>query len=249
MNNKKTQNSTNQNRNPSSAPPLKPMSEEWWATRKRPERRCKAHLSDGSGQRCRRPALAHQVVCRVHGGASKRAKIAAERRLGEALDRMARQLLGIAESAESEGVRLAAIKHALALGGITERTAVEVEHKIAPYEEILSGIATMSRAESRALRGIESPPTPALELPAALADDDVIDAEVVDDGDASAEIPAERRKRPHARRRRDDDAVGYSAPPRGIGGMMPPEDAMELAAEANRKAGVYPPRRKMRVRR
>ena len=121
MNKKRTPNSTNKNRHPSNAEPLKPMSEEWWATRQRPERRCKAHLSDGSGQRCRKPALRHQVVCRTHGGASKRAKIAAERRLGEALDRMARQLLGIAETAESEAVRLAAIKHVLSLGGISER--------------------------------------------------------------------------------------------------------------------------------
>lgn len=49
-------------------------------------KRCRAHLSDGSGQKCKAPALVGTDVCRVHGGSipavkRKSQKVKAEREL------------------------------------------------------------------------------------------------------------------------------------------------------------------------
>jgi hypothetical protein len=182
-------------------------------------------------------------VCRFHGGAARQSKVAANRRLGEALDRMAKGLLSIAESAESESVRLAAIKEVLNLGGITATTAVEIEHHFAPYEQILSGIAPLTREESRAQRGL--PPAPAL-----ATDLDFIDAEIVDEGpETTAQRRTERRKRPErpagGRAERSERRTGPETSEPGIpAGYMRQERAMELAAKANREAGVYPSRQK-----
>jgi hypothetical protein len=66
---------------------------------------------------------------------------------------MAKELLAIALSVESEAVKLAAVKDALdrTIGRLP--TTVEIGPS-KPYEEIIfDGIATTSRAQSRARRG------------------------------------------------------------------------------------------------
>ena len=70
-----------------------------------------------------------------HDGASKIVRQAARNRLDNAADRMAKELLGIATGAESESVRLAAIRDALDRSGI--RAPSQVEIGIKPYEENL----------------------------------------------------------------------------------------------------------------
>ena len=141
-------------------------------------RRCTAHRQDG--QPCRRYAARGANVCRVHGGAAPQVVAKARERLALAADRMARELLGIATGAESEAVKLAAVKDALDRAGLGAKT--EVALAVKPWEDImgdLAGVATITRAESRARRGLpDDTPAPAEPM-------DIVDAEVVDD-DAEA---------------------------------------------------------------
>lgn len=229
--------------NPSKTKPLERLSDEWWARSKHPERRCTAHRSDGTRGRCKNPALRFQTVCRYHGGAAKRSKEAAQRRLGEALDRMARELLGMAMDDDvSDSVKLAAIKEALALGGISAKTAVEVEHTLKPYERIISNISGVrtgsSRAESRARRGL--PPADRAEPP-------ILDAEVIDDEPLRPSVrpAAERTRRKHTSPRPNPEnslAGPYGEQKAPITGMA----AIEAAAAANRAAGIHGKKRKRR---
>lgn len=198
-------------------------SEEWWASRS-PEiraRRCRGH--NGEHEPCRKVAMEAQQVCRTHGGAAPQAKRKARQRLEEAQDRMARILLGIAEGAESEAVKLAAVKHVLAIGGISEKHAVAVEVELKPYEELMSnlqGISPISRAESRERRGL-----PALAGP---TDPDApIDAEVVEDpardmGAAHPDIDGEPPNGDRRGFRPDPDSA--TGPSRGL---MTMEEAVD----------------------
>ena len=155
-------------------------SEQWWANAK-PEvqaHRCTAHRK--SGDRCKRAAIMGGRVCTHHGGKAPQTQAKAQRRLAESADRMARELLGMATDPNvSDAVKLAAIRDALDRGGVTAKTAVELSAQpLKPYEEILrdmAGIATITRAESRARRGLTDEP-PALPRPQEIK---VVDAELV----------------------------------------------------------------------
>ena len=74
---------------------------------------------------------------------------------------MARELLGIATGAESEAVKLAAVKDALDRAGLGAKAALELSvAQQKPWEDIMAevaGVAIISRAESRARRGIAEP--------------------------------------------------------------------------------------------
>ena len=119
-----------------------------------------------------------QRVCGTHGGRAPQSKRKARQIIDEAQDKAARALLGIAASAENEAVKLAAVKHVLALGGFNERTAVEVSVRQQPWEELVAdGMAFATRAESRAARGL--PDDMSALQPATNHAADVIDAEVV----------------------------------------------------------------------
>jgi hypothetical protein len=139
-------------------------------------RRCVAHTH--AGQPCRRYAARGGNVCRVHGGAAPQVVAKARERLSLAADIMARTLLGIAESAESEAVKLAAVKDALDRAGVPAKAEVAIELK--PWEQLMCdivGIATLPRDE-------HGPRQPALVEPA-----EVIDAELVDpDAEGDPEI-------------------------------------------------------------
>ncbi|AMU74385.1 hypothetical protein [Mycobacteroides abscessus] len=123
-----------------------------WSTYSRPERRCTAH-SSRTGDQCKNAAIKGHNVCRYHGGAAKQIKQAAQTRLDNAAELMAKQLLGLALTAESEGVQLAAVKDALDRTIGKAPTTVEIG-PIKPYEELFEGITTMSREESRRARGV-----------------------------------------------------------------------------------------------
>ncbi len=160
----------------------------------------------------------------------------ARQRLDEAADMLARELLSLASSAESEAVQLGAIRDALDRVGLTGKSTVEVEHTLKPYERLLAnmrGVARgISRDESRARRGL-----PAIERPA----DEPIDAEVVDDPEDGADLAADERtprKRPSPR----PDRAPLPAEPQYYTGM----DAIEEAARVNRAAGVYGKRKRRR---
>ena len=155
------------------------------------KRPCSAH-SSRTGEPCRKPAIAGGTVCRTHGGAASVAKAKARKRIEEAADRLARQLLGIAEGAESEAVRLAAVKDALDRAGIQAKTAATVTVSVKPWETVMEGI-------SKVVAGPRDPQQQQCELPAAgesdesdESDAEMIEAEVIgpDDPDPSRGLEA-----------------------------------------------------------
>jgi hypothetical protein len=171
---------------------------------------------------------------------------------------MAKALLGMAMDGNiSEAVRLAAIKDALSRAGVTEKTAVEVEVALKPWEQILTGVAEQvesgSRAEFRRSRGIADDSD---SIPLALADrpmpdaDGIVDAEIVsptdefvsrivgchvnDDGQADTHDDAERTGDPRT-------APGTGQPGGSTGGMLPMDEAAMIAAQMRRNAPPMPP--------
>lgn len=51
-----------------------------------PSRRCTAHLTDGSGRRCKKPAINGGTVCASHGGRAPQVKKSAKERLAELIE-------------------------------------------------------------------------------------------------------------------------------------------------------------------
>lgn len=151
------------------------FSEEWWANYAHPENRCIAHPKNR--EQCRLPARAGATVCRVHGGAAPQVIAKARERLALAADRMAHELLGIATGAESEVVKLQAVKDALDRAGLSAKQALELSAKpLAPWEEVLRDVsfASITRAEHRALGALRDG-----DLARAARELEVLDAEVV----------------------------------------------------------------------
>lgn len=228
-------------------------SEDWWATRSPEVRARRCHVTKKDGAQCGKVAMEAQAVCGTHGGRAPQAKRKARQRLEEAADRMAKQLLGIADSAESEAVKLAAVKHVLAIGGINERTAVAVSVELQPFEDMISDLGGIdrgiTRAESRARRGL---PDDTIALagpdPSAPLDVEVIDGEDVGETHPShpsaARTPADRGDVPPTRPAFADSPVG---PPPG-NGLMTMEDAVAALAKQNRM-GPTPTLRPTRGRR
>ncbi|WP_142392648.1 hypothetical protein [Mycobacterium sp. 3519A] len=150
-------------------------SDDWWLDRN-DQNRCVAVRKNG--ERCLKPANRGMTVCRTHGGAAPQVQRKAKQRLELAADRMARELLGMATGAESEAVKLNAIRDALDRAGLGAKTEVSVEVK--PWEQLMddiTGVATISRAEHRAQQGRPFISTPALAAP--------LDVEVVEPAEES----------------------------------------------------------------
>lgn len=111
-----------------------------WPHGPKPERRCTAH-SSRTGLPCKNAAIKGGTVCRYHGGAAKQIKQAARTRLENAADLMAKQLLGIALTAESEQVKLNAIRDALDRAGLRAPSEVVLSQgEQKPYEAIFESI-------------------------------------------------------------------------------------------------------------
>lgn len=124
-----------------------------WPHGPTPDRRCRAHKK--TGEQCKNAAILGSTVCRFHGGAAKHVKAAARARLENAADLMAKELLGIALTAEGEAVKLAAIRDALDRAGLKPPAEVVLSQgESKPYEELFDDISSGSRAESRRARGV-----------------------------------------------------------------------------------------------
>jgi len=179
--------------------------------------RCVAHRKNGD--RCKRQAIKGATVCRAHGGAAGHVKRKARQRIEEASLLLAKELLKMADSAESETVRLAAIKDALDRAGLKAPTTVDVSVGPKPYETVLGsvvGLSGGSRAESRAARGMADD-TPRMLLPASRTDVP-LDVEVVE---------------PTPERGGDavEPSAGENGPDTPGAELMPMEDALELLAQ------------------
>lgn len=150
--------------------------------------------SKRTGEQCKRPSMLGGNVCRSHGGAAPQTRAKAQRRLQQAADVLVQRLLSFALDGQvADPVALQAIRDALDRAGMNPKTAVEVS--LAPYEQVLAGLADVAhipRAESRQRRGVPEPQLPEpLELPAA-DDNAVIDAEVVDTPPWAEDAPQPR---------------------------------------------------------
>lgn len=130
------------------APPPR-WSEEWWAgvSPETRSHRCVAHKANGD--RCLKLAIKGATVCRTHGGATRHVKRAARVRLENAAELMAKQLLGIALTADSEGVKLAAIKDALDRAGLKAPSEVVLSQgETKAYEQVFDVIGGTAPDES-----------------------------------------------------------------------------------------------------
>lgn len=217
--------------NPSTPKRVVKYSEDWWATRT-PEvaaRRC--HVTKKDGDQCGKVAMDGQRVCGTHGGRAPQAKAAARRRLDEAADRMARELLKIATTSESESVKLTAVRDALDRAGLKPPTQVEVGPKAPePWEELLGDVAHITRAQHEAMKfGEPMPPAPASPRALPPADPDIVDAEVVDAPVAHAERVGGGADRPSVP---DWAEPPPAAPPSRE--LVTMEDAAAAVAQANR---------------
>jgi hypothetical protein len=98
---------------------------------------CAGHKKDGTP--CKKHPIRGSTVCRVHGGAAPQVRKRAQERLQAAADILMAQLLKIAASAESEAVRLSAVKDALDRAGFSATHMVKLA-AVQPWENFLTGI-------------------------------------------------------------------------------------------------------------
>jgi hypothetical protein len=96
-------------------------------------------------------------VCRFHGGAAEHVKRAARARIENATDLVAKELIVIALSGDSDATRVSAIKDLLDRGGLKAPSEVVLSPgNRALYEDVFDDISGGSRAESRARRGLDA---------------------------------------------------------------------------------------------
>ncbi len=217
--------------------PMRKWSEEWWAAQSASTqaRRCRAH-SSRTGEPCKNLALQGGTACRYHGGAAPHVKAAARARLDNAAEVMAKQLLGLALTAESEGVQLAAVKDALDRTIGKAPTTVEIG-PTKPYEEVLEGISTMTRAESRRARGV---PDSGGESSSPASAEALFGDEIAAGENAQAYSPPAQPREPEPSDSDRERSAQRRQPPRSQVQHVTGEAAMRLANEANRAIGAMP---------
>jgi hypothetical protein len=118
------------------------------------DRQCTAHSSQ-SGERCRKSAMHGQKVCATHGGKAPQNIKAAKERIAAMVDPALGQLLKLATKAESEAVRLGAVRDVLDRAGLSAKQALEVTHHQgtpdldARIEKLLDQMAERERSGER----------------------------------------------------------------------------------------------------
>lgn len=118
-------------------------------------RQCIAHLTDGSGQRCKKSAMLGQQVCNKHGGAAPQNRAAAKRRLAELVE-PAIGALERALAANDMRAVVAAAKLVLDRTGHPGESRIEVNEKVeaewlrwATDREIKVVLRIIKRADGR----------------------------------------------------------------------------------------------------
>lgn len=215
------------------------------------ERRCAAHLSDGSGEQCRKWAVRGGKTCQTHGSGTKAAKLKARERLDNAADRMVAHLLTLARFAESEATQLKAIDSALdrTLGKATQ--SVVLSQGEAPWETVFETIGgsppepwtdTGHYGSAGQSSSLSTPPEPdpATQTPPSAqaeprdnAGSPVQGVADTDSSEGSESSPSESPPSPLARAERRSRQS--QARERHITG----DDAIRAANAANRAAGVW----------
>lgn len=233
------------------------------------DRRCVAHRSDGG--RCRKFAIYGSTVCRTHGGATKHVKQKARIRVENAQNKLVGKLIEFAfDDTKPPEVQLRAIRDALDRGGLKPPAEVVLSQgESKPYESVFEGIYSgppglvptdelPTEYTGYGPEGLEDPHPPApaytdrhsgLEAGAGEAQATSGDSGYGDlhpdytprytDSPSWAEhyeSSGHGSARPSRRREFDRDTP-RQAPEHHITG----EDALRLAADANRQIGALPP--------
>jgi len=205
------------------------------AKRQPPKRRCKAR--NRQGNQCGQAPAIGQEVCRLHGGASPQALNAARRRLEAAAERMAKNLLNLADNDQGNTpsyVQLQAINSALDRAGISGPQEVNVTVK--PYEQVYDGLVGGSLADYRRSVGDDRPvPIPERPDPLPVLDVDVIESEP--DSIAGESSPAGDDEHQAAGLEPATESLGNAplALPGGKPGYLDTETALSQARAANAK--------------
>lgn len=121
--------------------------------------RCTAH--NRHGEPCKKFAVNGATVCNKHGGSAPQVRRAAENRLASNADVFMKELIKIATSADSEAVRLAAVRNGLDRLGIGNKQEITLTLK--PWEVDLEGLLvdTGDDPEPAVVRGeLVASPTP-----------------------------------------------------------------------------------------
>ena len=133
-------------------------------------RRCKAHLSDGSGERCKAWAMQGQGVCGKHGGKTPAAIRRAQLKLMDLLPVATRKHREILENSTDERVVLQAVKMVYDRTGLQEGSAAADTDQV--KQMIVSRLMDM--------RG--SLPEEA-DLPPLDEEDDIVEGEIIEEQD------------------------------------------------------------------
>jgi hypothetical protein len=220
-----------------------------WADYAEPQRQCRAHKK--TGEQCKNAAILGSTVCRYHGGAAEHVKRAARARIENATDLVAKELIVIALSGDSDATRVSAIKDLLDRGGLKAPSEVVLSPgNRAPYEDVFEDIAGGSRAESRARRGLDPGGDGGLNRSASglgVSLNDQGDKGRDDDMDSdesywNCEGSGDEDYTPdgglRGRVRRDFDRRDDRPGPRRFGREHAAEDAVAAANRANARAGA-----------
>lgn len=121
--------------------------------------KCTAHSSQ-TGNPCRNNAIDGGTVCRMHGGSAPQVKQAALERIRAAAFDAAGELARLAVGAESEAVRVSAIKDLLDRAGLNAKQIIESDVTVHDGSEVDREIARLTaelagRATGRSPGGTE----------------------------------------------------------------------------------------------
>lgn len=114
--------------------------------------KCTAHSSQ-TGQPCRNNAIDGATVCRMHGGSARQVKAKALERIQAAAESAAAELARLAVSADSEAVRVSAIKDLLDRAGLTAKQIIEQDVTVHAQDDFTRVVAEL---EAELARGSES---------------------------------------------------------------------------------------------